>query len=467
VSENALLLSVATVVARLSGFALAVVMGRRLGPAGYGVYGYAAALGFVLVPIADLGLTPYLTREVARDPTSGEALVERVLRIRLATSIGLVTLVALAAVITGSSSQTLLVIVLVVGAALVDGLATVFYGYFAGRERMALEATLSAVTAVLRAVGGIAIMLATGDLVPAAAWILAVGLGQLAWASSRTSSGRTHPRRPPPPITWRTALSLGFTAIAVMAYLRADTVLVGWILSDRDVGWYAAAYTLLLGVQVVPHMIGRALFPVFARTWAGDQRDAFVASWRRGVRAVLLIALPISIVISVLAGPIVERFFGDGFAPAGAALAVLVWSSPLAALNTVAFGALRGAGRDSLLTRVSLAAAAGNVVVNLWAIPAYGIRGAAVVTVVTEALILVAQTAPAISTGLLPFPKLPYGRLGVALAVLAVVAMAVRGAAVETALAACLATYAAALLATGAARPAELAGRTLAWRRRG
>lgn len=456
-SENAALLSMATVAARLGAFGLAVVMGRQLGPAGYGLYAYALAVGFVLVPVADLGLTPYLTREVARDRAQGEALIDHVLQIRAATSAGLAGLVALVAMVTGASSETLAVVVIVVVSGLVDGLSLVFFGYFVGRERMALEAGLTASTALVRAIGGIAIVLITGELVPVAVWILAVGVGQIGWAWVRLRAERGDAVRETPAVRWRTVLSLGSTAIAVMVYLRADTVLVGWLAGESEVGWYAAAYTLLLGLQIVPHMIGRALFPVFARTWVAGHSDSFVGSWQTGIRAVLLISLPLSLAVSVLAAPVIGRFFGPGFGPAGDALAILVWSSPLAALNSVVFGALLAAGRDSLLTRVSIGGALGNVALNLWAIPAYGIEGAAAVTVGTEVVILLAQTLPAIVSGLLPFPRLPYARLGLSLAVLASVALLLRDQTVEVALFGSLVAYALTLAVTRVLHSSDVA----------
>ncbi len=457
VSWNALLLSIATVVARLSAFALSVVMGRHLGPAGYGIYGYAAALSIVLIPIADLGLTPYITREVARDRAHGEALLDRLVSVRVATTVGLLSLVALAAIASGKSTESVIVIILVVASGLLDGLSQVFFGYFVGRERMALEATLTTGTAVLRAIGGITILLATGELLPVAAWILVVGIGQTFCTYTRTRSSCDQVPTDTPPVMWRTVLSLGATAIAVMVYMRADTVLIGSILGDREVGWYAAAYTLMLGLQIMPHMVGRALLPVFARTWSAGERGSFLRAWRIGTRAVCLVSLPLSLAFSVLADPIMRRLFGVGFDPASAALAILVWSSPLAVLNYVAFGALRAAGRDSLLTGLSVLAALANITLNLWVIPTYGLRGAAAVTVGTEAVVLIAQTASAVRTGLLPFPRLPYARMGLSLGALAAVAVALDDGMVEVALAASLACYAILLAVTGVLRSADVA----------
>ena len=71
----------------------------------------------------------------------------------------------------------------------------------------------------------------------------------------------------------RVLLAFGLIAVSVMVYLRADTVLVGLLEGKTEVGYYTAAYTLLLGLQIVPYMVARALIPVFARSHAAADRD--------------------------------------------------------------------------------------------------------------------------------------------------------------------------------------------------
>jgi hypothetical protein len=61
VARHAVLLAAATITARLSALALTVVLGHALGVERYGIYGFALALSLILAPIADVGMTPYLS----------------------------------------------------------------------------------------------------------------------------------------------------------------------------------------------------------------------------------------------------------------------------------------------------------------------------------------------------------------------------------------------------------------------
>jgi len=62
-------------------------MTRSLGPSSYGQYGYAGALATVVVPIADVGLTSWIVREVARSREQTERNMRRLLTLKTAMTL--------------------------------------------------------------------------------------------------------------------------------------------------------------------------------------------------------------------------------------------------------------------------------------------------------------------------------------------------------------------------------------------
>ena len=437
-ASNATLLGIATIVARLATFALAVVLARKLGVEDYGRYGLAVALALVVLPLADLGLTPYLLREVARDRRRAEAGLRTILQAKLGLSLAVFVLTAAIAAVVVKEGALVAVIVVMLISTLSDGVTGLVFGYFQGRERMGIEAALTSTTSIVRSLGGIVLALVFAELMPVLAWLLAVGILQVTWAGLRLRGAVREPGAAKvaserAPISWHTVIAMGLITIFVMVYLRADTVLVGALQSERAVGFYTAAYTLMLGLQIVPWVVSTALTPVFARTWAAGATEEFAEAWHGGIRAVLVVSLPLSMVACLLAYPIIGRMFGDDYDPAGEALVILVWASPLAALNVMLTGALRGLGRERWITAVSGVGAVLNVGLNLWAIPTFGIDGAAAVTVGTEVIVIGLFAVLARSRHTLPFPRLPYLRLALALGALAAIAVVARPLPVEVA----------------------------------
>lgn len=455
VARNAAFLSVATVAARGSMFVLAVVMARTLGVSDYGLYGFAFALALILSPAADLGLTPYLSREAARGVSRADSLLRTLFVAKIALT-GFVFVLAAAATATFDPTDGRAVLVVVVlGAVLVDGISQFIFGYFQGRERMGVEARFTVLSSLARALGGVVLLVTFQALWAFLLWMLLVSVFQLVVAGRRLLLA-TRPRRVSRErIAWGSVLSMGLMAIFVMVYARADAVLLGWLVGEREVGWYTAAYTFVLALLIVPWMIALALQPVFARAYQHDT-PLFHRSWDEGVRAVVLVSLPLALVTSLLATPILRRLFGEPFAIAGPVLAVLAWMTPLAALNVLVTGALRGAGAERLLMSISAAGAVFNVALNAVLIPLFAMRAAASVTVATEFLVLLSGAALAYQRRLVVLPRLPYVRTTVALAALAGIATVVSRVGVELAAVSAVGAYVAVLAATRVLRPQDL-----------
>jgi O-antigen/teichoic acid export membrane protein len=281
------------------------------------------------------------------------------------------------------------------------------------------------------------------------AWIVLTAVGQLALAL-----WRLHAAAPPARsrgaaahVDWVSVASMGLYSLFVIVYLRIDSVLIGWLLGDRAVGVYAAAYTLMLGAQIAPTMLAAALTPVFARSHRRDDAG-FLSAWHSGMRLVLLISLPIALVVSALSGPIIARLYGPGYESAKDVLALVIWVSPLGSVSLVVQAVLRGARRERRLTIVAGVCALANVAANLWAIRAHGIMGASVTTVVTEALNVALLLWLVLREGLVPAPRFPVARVALAGAALVTVARLLIGVPVEVAAAAALAAYVAVLVAT-------------------
>lgn len=458
VVRNASALAVAMIAARLAGFGLAIVMGRHLGASEYGRYGFANALAVVVGPLADLGITTYFIRESARDRARGDALVPRLLRAKLSL-FGVVAVVATGATVALSSSTTaVMIVLLVLFAGLADGFSYFAFGYFRGREQMGFEGKLTAATSLIRSAGAIVLVIATNRLVPVLVFMLAASAVQLAIALRRlrrTASGPA-PASAGVPVEWRTVGAMGLFFLLTMIYTRSDSVLVGWLNGDRAVGLYTAAYTLMLGLQIAPFVVATALAPVFARTHDRAQ-EVFRNSWHQGIRMILVISLPFSLVVSLLGRPIMQKVFGGEFGAGGTALAIVVWCSPLVAFNTVLTGAVRGARRETWLTVTAVIGAVVNVGLNLWVIPEFGIGGAAATTVGTELLVCAVLGELARRRGVVPLPRLPYGRLLLSLLALAGAAVAARGLPVAGSVALALTAYALVIVATGVVGRSDLA----------
>ncbi|MFH1510079.1 MAG: oligosaccharide flippase family protein, partial [Candidatus Woesearchaeota archaeon] len=86
VIRNTTYLVASQVVTRLFYLALAMVIARKLGPAGLGKYGFAMAFVMVIVPISELGLTNLAIRKIAGSKNSITDFVGNIIMLRIAAA---------------------------------------------------------------------------------------------------------------------------------------------------------------------------------------------------------------------------------------------------------------------------------------------------------------------------------------------------------------------------------------------
>ena len=126
-----------------------------------------------------------------------------------------------------------------------------------------------------------------------------------------------------------------------------------------------------------------AVFPLLVRAVQQRSPDG-KAILGRAVSLLLVVAVPLTLVLLVFAGPLVRLVAGEDFESAIAPLQILSLAIVPAFVNAPLALLLVALDRRRDLVTASVAGLALNVGMNLWAIPAYGYTGAAVTTVVSS-----------------------------------------------------------------------------------
>jgi O-antigen/teichoic acid export membrane protein len=181
----------------------------------------------------------------------------------------------------------------------------------------------------------------------------------------------------------------GLAAFAGLVYFRIDSVLLGIILGNEDVGIYNVAHRIMEATLIVPAIVATVVFPRVARS-AG-------ASPALGWTTLALAALGIVVSISFHLGGerLIALIYGRGHAASGEVLAVLALAIAPTYAGYVLTQALVAADRQRSYLRLAVRALALNVGLNLVLIPSFGAPGAAAAAVATE-IAVVAMAAAAL-----------------------------------------------------------------------
>ncbi|MFN2164762.1 MAG: flippase, partial [Anaerolineae bacterium] len=310
---------------------------------------------------------------------------------------------------------------------LADGFSAVFYAY----EKMEYPAAISTVTTVTR--------VSLGALVLLMGWGF-VGLAGVSIAANIVSAAALgllmvrHCFRPQ--VEWDrqtgkwmlgTSLPLMINLMLATIFFRINVLLLKPMKGDAVVGYYSAALKYVDGLLIIPQYFTQAIFPLMSR-YAATSRDSLMRAYVLSLRLLLIVALPIAAAMPFIAEGLIMVLGGGEYLPDSMiALQIIIWFLPFSFVNSVTQYVLIAIDQQRFLTRAFLIGVVFNITANLLVIPAYSYRGAAVVTILSE-LVLMAPFYYAVRKHLGPLPWLSlFWQPAVASAVMAVVMWLLRG----------------------------------------
>jgi O-antigen/teichoic acid export membrane protein len=237
-----------------------------------------------------------------------------------------------------------------------------------------------------------------------------------------------------------------FASLATTGLIWADTVLLGLLAKNTDVGVYNVATRLVMLAAFVMVPINQAVGPRIAHASQLDDRGALGQLYRVATSWIVRLSLPAFIVLFAFPKELLH-FFGRGFVIGASVTVVFAVGKLVDAATGPCAVMLNMSGRPLHNMLTNVLALALNIGLNLYLIPRHGVLGAAIAWSVS---LIVANVVRVLAVrhlyGLLPFNRATAqglmagaAALGVALALRPVVGAL-------PALAAAMATYLGAVL---------------------
>jgi O-antigen/teichoic acid export membrane protein len=377
-------------------FAFSVLIVRNLGADIYGQYVAVVAFGAIFAIFSDLGLSPYLVREVARlrDLEDGkhriQSLYGSVIQLRLLLSLVTSGLVVAAAVITHRPP-------LMIGAIAFNSIGFFLYSFqgtgdavLSGMERLDLSAGGKILNQVIFvSLGGVALLFHLGIYgLVAAGLVGVVSLAVYSWGCLRRVEIypnwlRTYDWRQ----LLRASLPFGLIGFALGLSYKFDTVLLNLFRSNAETAYYNAAYNLVFSSVLVSNILNTALYPSLSRHAVVDPK-MLPRIYGRAFRYLMMASIPIAVGGWVLAAPIVRFLYTDSFLPAVRALQVIIWVVPLMFASEFLGYVVVISDKEKQAARAVLVSTGANIAVNLLLVPRFGILAAAWMTVITEGILV-------------------------------------------------------------------------------
>jgi O-antigen/teichoic acid export membrane protein len=207
--------------------------------------------------------------------------------------------------------------------------------------------------------------------------------------------------------------SIPFILYSVLGviYYRIDTVLLSLMTNTAVVGWYGAAYRLFDTLLFVPNIILNAImYPVFSKLSSSSREETLRLAVEKCLNFLLICSFPIAALMIMADNNIIGFLYHQAdFDNAGTVLQALAPGLIFLYLNTLFSSLIVVSKKEKRIPWMAAAALVFNLTFNLILIPFTQQNGAALVTSLTELLLLIISLR-LVPRNLLPSAKsLPLG----------------------------------------------------------
>jgi O-antigen/teichoic acid export membrane protein len=384
---------------------LTIAYGRFLGDVKFGELYFAISFVSLIGFPVEFGFNQQLTRDIAAEPQKAQAYLWNTLLIKMILWISAYGCMLLIVRALGYSQEewTLVAIagVSLLSGSVVNTFAALHYAFehtVFPSVGMMLEKGLSACVGFLLLKNGatvqtMAVVLLGGSVLDAiwvACWFFRlVGIRVTFEKATLLKLLRT---------------SIPFVVYGVLGviYYRIDTVLLSLMTGTAVVGWYGAGYRLFDTLLFIPNLILNAvMYPVFSRL-SGTSQPALRTAVEKCMNLLLICAIPMAAFLFITAPAIIGFLYHrPDFINAVPVVQALAPGLVFLYINTLFSSIIVSTKGEKKIPIMAAAALIFNLGLNLFLIPRYQQVGAAVVTSLTELLLLCISLA-FVPTYLLP-----------------------------------------------------------------
>ena len=179
-------------------------------------------------------------------------------------------------------------------------------------------------------------------------------------------------------------------SIASVIYLNSDITMLGWMKGDSDAGIYTIASKTNQIICTLIKSLSTVILPRLSYYIENGKKDEYGALLQNAFRFMMMLIAPCMIGMLLISPEVIRLIGGDDFlsgATASRILAINLFFSPINGF--VAYQIFMPKKKQKIIFWATFGGAIFNLLINLLLIPKWSFNGAAIATVLAEALVMV------------------------------------------------------------------------------
>jgi len=390
VIANTVWLGLDKVIGVVNGLIVGGWLARYLGPEQYGIYVYVITFVALFAPIAELGLTAIVVRNLVKEPANKDKILGTAFALQfLGGLLGFALSVGVAYLSMTESPMTF-AMVAIASIRLIFSFSSLVDSWFQSQLQSKYVVWVKNGVVLVVIILKVASILLQASLMTFI-WIslvegalLAVGL---LFAYQRSGQQFRN---------WLIIPSLGaqllrdswpllISTLAVGVYVRIDKVILGGISGAEAVGIYSAAVVFVEVWYFVPTVVATSVFPVIVRTSLMQNASVYRERMQYFYDTMAAMGYLITFALIIFASPLVNTIFGPAYASAAPVLSVYALSLIFTFVGVARSKWMVTENLNRVYMWTVIASAAVNIGLNYVLIPRIGAMGAAWATVISYA----------------------------------------------------------------------------------
>jgi len=365
-------------------FVLMILSGRHLGSNDFGIFSFALALASIFAITTDFGLDDLIVREVTRDRRRAQEYFGNVIVWKAILSIFALLALFVTVNILKSSTTIRMVAYLLGLMAIFRSFITTIRAFFRAFERFDLESRLVVLDRVSLFGFAVLFLLLGRDVIVLACAFVCVRFCTLIFALALLHRKVT---RVVPRFNFQfikafqlQAMPFGLAFLCFGLYTYFDKIVISLMRSEAEVGLYNAGFQIYEGLMIVPVILGAVLYPRLSQLFVSD-RGRLGDLLSRGMKYMIVIALPVAAWGLLFSEDIVAKLFGQEYLETALSLSILLCGMVISFQNVLLHTFLNSIDRQKYMLITTLAGLFVAICLDLILIPRYGIVGAAIATI--------------------------------------------------------------------------------------
>jgi O-antigen/teichoic acid export membrane protein len=390
--KNVGLLFISQMLSYVFAFFTLIYTARYLGVEGFGILSSALALTSIFSVFMDLGLSTLTIRDVARNESLANKYVGNITTIKIILSLITLGIIFLVVNISNYNPQTTSVIYFIALYTVFTTFSMLFLAVFQANQKMEYQSLGTILSSIVLLAGVLLAIYSKFDIIQFSTIYTIVGALTLAYTIIVFSLKMSLPKMEFDFDKWkdliRESWPFAITGISINIYIWIDTIILAFMQGQGAVGLYNASYKLVLVFLFIPVVFNTAIFPLMSQYYISSKYNLNI-SFQKLFKMMMIVAVPLGVGTVIIANKVILFIYGVQFIGAVIALQILIWSMVLIFARSPFERFLESSNRQLTVTKIFIIGVIFNIIFNLIFIPKFSYVAAAIITVLTDTLVLV------------------------------------------------------------------------------